>query len=282
MRWKIPAGVMVALALLIPAAPAVAQTGTPRAATASCPAVVVFTDVRTLITIDLDTASDRAVRVLAGQILTAANANALATLPGVIQTQLSGTPDQLRAFLKTQLTSVWSTDLRIAIGRTLANGGVHLKTAAQQALDNATIDGYLAFLNDGQYIARASDAGPVMVYTDVRTLVTIDLDTASDRAVRVLAGQILTAANANSLTALPAAIQTQLSGTPDELRTFLKTQLTSVWSTDLRVAVVRTLASGGVHVKTAAQQALDNGSIDGYLAFLNHGLFIARASDCAL
>jgi hypothetical protein len=116
------------------------------------------------------------------------------------------------------------------------------------------------------------------VYTDVRTLVTIDLDTASDRAVRVLAGQILTAANANSLTTLPGAIQTKLGGTPDELRTFLKTQLSAV----LRIAVGRTLTNAGVHVKTAAQQALDNGTIDGYMAFLNHGLYIARASDCAL
>jgi hypothetical protein len=157
MRWKIPAGVTLALALLIPAAPAAAQTGTPRVQTASCPTVVVYTDVRQLITIDLDTASDRAVRVLAGQILTAANANSLTTLPGALQTQLSGTPDELRTFLKTKVLTVWSTDLRIAIGRTLTNAGAHVQAAAQQVLSTATIDAYLAYLNHGLYIARASD-----------------------------------------------------------------------------------------------------------------------------
>jgi hypothetical protein len=284
MRWKIPAGVTLALALLVPAAPAVAQTTTtPRVETAaSCPAVVVYTDLRQLITIDLDTASDRAVRVLAGQLFTAANANSLTSLAAALQTQLGATPDELRTFLQTNLTAVWSTDLRIAVGRTLTNAGTHVNAAAQQTLGTATIDAYLAYLNDGWYVARASDAGPVMVYTDVRTLVTIDLDTASDRAVRVLAGQILTAANANSLTTLAAALQTQLGGTPDELRTFLKTNLTAVWPVDLRIAVGRTMTNAGTHVNAAAQQTLGTATIDAYLAYLNHGLYVARASDCAI
>jgi hypothetical protein len=42
LRWK-AAGVTLAQALRIPAAPAVAQTGTPRVATASCQTIVVYT-----------------------------------------------------------------------------------------------------------------------------------------------------------------------------------------------------------------------------------------------
>jgi hypothetical protein len=34
-------------------------------------------------------------------------------------------------------------------------------------------------------------------------------------------------------------------------------------------------------VQTAAQNALDNGSIDAFLAYLNDGLYVARGLDCA-
>jgi hypothetical protein len=45
--------------------------------------------------------------------------------------------------------------------------------------------------------------------------------------------------------------------------------------------VNRTLAdpSAGAHVEAAAQVALDDGSIDTSLTFLNHGLYVARALD---
>jgi hypothetical protein len=157
MRWKIPAAGTLALALLIPAAPAVAQTGTPRLETASCQTVIVYTDIRELVTIDLDTASDMDLRVLSARILTAANANSLTTLSRAIQKQLAGTPDNLRTFLRTQLQTAWSVDLRIAIYRTLTNAGSHVQAAAQETLTAATIDAYLAYLNHGLYIARALD-----------------------------------------------------------------------------------------------------------------------------
>ena len=115
-------------------------------------------DIRELVTIDLDTASDTDVRVLANQILAAARADLLTTLPGRLQTRLDGTADDLRAFLKTQLQWVWSTDLRIRVNQTMAaSTGTNVRAAAQAALDNGTIDVFLAFLNDGLYIARALD-----------------------------------------------------------------------------------------------------------------------------
>jgi hypothetical protein len=70
MRWKIPAGLLLALAVLIPAAPAVAQTGPAETSRQT----IVYADIRELVTINLDTASDTDVRVLANQILAVARA----------------------------------------------------------------------------------------------------------------------------------------------------------------------------------------------------------------
>jgi len=158
MRWKMSAGVLMALAFLIPAAPAVAQTGPPGLDEA-CQTVErkVYKDIRELFTIDLDTATDVEVRVLANQILAAAKADSLPVLPGAVQERLDGTADDLRAFLKADVQKAWSTDLRISVVRTLTGGGANVKAAAQTALDAGAIDAYLAYLNDGLYAARALD-----------------------------------------------------------------------------------------------------------------------------
>lgn len=158
MRWKIPAGVLMALAFLIPAAPAVAQTE-PSGLNEACQTVErkVYKDIRELVTIDLDTATDVEVRVLANQILAAANADSLPGLPDVIQERLDGTADDLRAFLKTDVQNDWSTALRITVDRTLTDAGPNVKAAAQKALDDEAIDAYLAYLNDGLYAARELD-----------------------------------------------------------------------------------------------------------------------------
>src|SRR4051812_14373561 len=106
MRWKLSAGVLMALAFLIPAAPAAAQTAPPVLNQACQPVErKVFKDIRELVTIDLDTATDVEVRILAGQILTEANAESLPTLPGALQARLDGTPDDLRTFLKAGLSN---------------------------------------------------------------------------------------------------------------------------------------------------------------------------------
>jgi LPXTG-motif cell wall-anchored protein len=158
MRGKLAAGVLMALALLIPAAPAMAQTAPP-GLNEACQTVErkVYKDIRELVTIDLDTATDVQVRVLAGQILTVANAESLPTLPGALQARLDGTPADLRTFLKTGLQQAWTTDLRVWVVRALTGAGPHVKAAAQKALDNGGIDAFLAFLNDGLYAARALD-----------------------------------------------------------------------------------------------------------------------------
>lgn len=158
MRWKTSAGVLVALAFLIPAAPAVAQAGSP-GLNQACQTVErkVYKDIRELLTIDLDTATDVEVRVLANQILAVAKAESLPVLPRATQVRLDGTAADLRAFLKADVQKAWFTDLRVSVVRTLTAGGVNVKAAAKKALGAGTIDAYLAYLNDGLYAARALD-----------------------------------------------------------------------------------------------------------------------------
>ena len=43
----------------------------------------------------------------------------------------------------------------------------------------------------------------------------------------------------------------------------------------------QTLTGAGTNVKVAAQNVLDDGTIDAYLAYLNNGLYVARSLDCA-
>ncbi|SIR95848.1 LPXTG cell wall anchor domain-containing protein [Micromonospora avicenniae] len=158
MRWKIRVGVLMALAFLIPAAPAMAQTE-PSGLNEACQTVErkVYTDIRELVTIDLDTATNAEIRVLANQILAAANADSLPVLPDAVQERLDGTADDLRAFLKADVQNAWSTALRITVDRTLTGAGPNVKAAAQKALDDGSIDAFMAYLNDGLYAARELD-----------------------------------------------------------------------------------------------------------------------------
>ncbi|MEU8390135.1 LPXTG cell wall anchor domain-containing protein [Micromonospora sp. NPDC048843] len=158
MRWKFPAGALLALAFVIPAAPAVAQIESP-GLNEACQTVErkAYKDIRELVTIDLDTATEQEVRVLAARILSAANADELPVLPGAIQDALKGTEDELRAFLKTGVQNAWSVALRITVVRTLTDAGTNVEAAAQKVLGEATVDAYLAYLNDGLYAARELD-----------------------------------------------------------------------------------------------------------------------------
>lgn len=57
----------------------------------------------------------------------------------------------------------------------------------------------------------------------------------------------------------------------------------TAWTVDLRVSVTRTLVGAGTNVRAAAQTVLDgnDGTIETSLAYLNEGLYAARALDCA-
>ncbi len=281
MRWKISAGVLLVFALLVPTSSAMAQTRSPSVNQATCQ-VILYTDIRELVTIDLDTASDLDVRMLANQILARARAEALTGLPGRLNDLLrNGTPGDIRAFLKTGMWTVWAIDLRIAVNQTMPGASDTVRAAAQEALDNGSVDAFLGYLNRGLYLALAQDAGNLKLYTDIRELVTIDLDTASDLDVRMLANQILARARAEALTGLPGRLNDLLrNGTPGDIRAFLKTGMWTVWAIDLRIAVNQTMPGAGTNVQAAAQEVLDNGTVDAFLDYLNGGLYIARARDC--
>ncbi|MFG1913954.1 LPXTG cell wall anchor domain-containing protein [Micromonospora sp. NPDC048898] len=156
MRRKFTAGALIALAFLVPAAPAMAQTKAP-GLNAACQAVerTVYKDIRELVTIDLDTATNQQLRILSADILAATDS--LPVLPDRIQARLKGTPDELRAYLKKDLQTDWLTALRISVGQTMTGAGPNVKAAAQKVLDEQAVDAYLAYLNDGLYAARALD-----------------------------------------------------------------------------------------------------------------------------
>ncbi|MFG2051296.1 LPXTG cell wall anchor domain-containing protein [Micromonospora sp. NPDC048935] len=156
MRWKFPAGALIALAFLVPAAPAVAQAQAP-GLNAACQTVErkVYKDIRELVTIDLDTATNQQLRILTADILAATDS--LPVLPDRIQERLKGTPDELRAFLKKDLQTHWLIALRISVGQTMTGAGPNVKAAAQKVLDEEAVDAYLAYLNNGLYAARALD-----------------------------------------------------------------------------------------------------------------------------
>ncbi|HEX5202045.1 LPXTG cell wall anchor domain-containing protein [Paractinoplanes rhizophilus] len=158
MRWKTSAGVLIALAFLIPATPAMARTDA-AGLDSACHTVErrVFKDIRELVTIDLDTATDVQIRLLANQIQAEAKAESLPVLPDEVQERLDGTADELRAFLKTGMPQAWTVALRVEVVRTLTDAGANVNAEAQKVLDAGTVDTYLTYLNDGLYAARALD-----------------------------------------------------------------------------------------------------------------------------
>lgn len=160
MRWKILAGALMALAFVIPATPAAAQVASP-GLDGSCQTVErkVYKDIRELVTIDPDTANLGEVRLLAYRLLDAANKHSFVATPPALQTALSGSQDDLRAFLKTRIEERWLTDLRIKIGKAMAADPDHTNVyeAAQEVLNTSSMDAHLAFLNDGLYAARELD-----------------------------------------------------------------------------------------------------------------------------
>ncbi|PTA47120.1 LPXTG cell wall anchor domain-containing protein [Micromonospora sp. RP3T] len=158
MRWKLSAGVLVALAFLIPAAPAAAQAQVPGLDPA-CQTVErkVYKDFRELITIDVDTATNAELRLLGYRLLAEAQAESLLVLPKAIEDRLNGTADDLRAFLKSDVQDRWQTDLRVKTNQAMTGAGPNVRAATQKALDDGSIDVLLAFLNTGLYDARALD-----------------------------------------------------------------------------------------------------------------------------
>ena len=158
MRWKFPAGALLALAFLIPAAPAVAHTESP-GLNEACQTVErkVYKDIRKLVTIDLDTATDQEVRVLACPDPVRGERRRVARSAGRHSGCAEGHRGRAPRILKTGVQNAWSVALRITVVRTLTDAGTNVEAAAQKVLGEATVDAYLAYLNDGLYAARELD-----------------------------------------------------------------------------------------------------------------------------
>jgi hypothetical protein len=118
-----------------------------------------------------------------------------------------------------------------------------------------------------------------IVYEDIRELVPIDLATASAEEVEDVAGDILSVAVEDSLSGLGSRLQAAMGGTEADLVAFLTTMMSKYWFVDLRIAVNRTMVNAGPKVREAAQKTLDGTTLDAYLAYLNHDLYLARAAD---
>lgn len=160
MRGKMAAGVLVALALVIPAAPALAEPAAPPGLDAACQPIErkVYKDIRELVSIDPDTAPKVEVEIVATRVLSAAQRDKLLALPEAAQKALDGTEEQQRTFLKTGVRQAFLVDLRILTLRTLTDDRTtNANKAAQKALDAGSIEALLAFMNDGLYAARALD-----------------------------------------------------------------------------------------------------------------------------
>ncbi|MCF0094453.1 LPXTG cell wall anchor domain-containing protein [Micromonospora sp. MH99] len=188
MRWKIAAGAAIALAFMVPAAPAMAQTGSP-GLNETCQTVErkTYQDIRELFTFDLDTANVSQLRLLTARILHAATEESLPTLPGIIQEKLGASSDDLRAFLKKDVQTVWSIDLRISVGRTMTGAGPKVKEAAQTTLDDGSVDAFLAYLNEGVYAARALDCASQPTPTPTVTATATAQPTATPSATSTVA-----------------------------------------------------------------------------------------------
>ncbi|MFI6132129.1 ALF repeat-containing protein [Micromonospora sp. NPDC051141] len=180
MRWKLSAGVLVALAFLIPAAPAAAQAQV-SGLDPACQTVErkVYKDFRELITIDLNTATNAELRLLAYRLLAEAQAESLPVLPKAIEDRLNGTADDLRAFLKSGVRNAWQTDLRVKTVQTLTGAGPNVRAATQRALEDGSVDVLLAFLNTGLYDARALDCAAQPTATPTATATAQPTPTAS-------------------------------------------------------------------------------------------------------
>ncbi|MFF2044566.1 ALF repeat-containing protein [Kitasatospora sp. NPDC058170] len=164
---------------------------------------------------------------------------------------VNGTAAELRHFLDVGLDEARVSDYRLRTAQIAGVGGRAVRDAADRALRTNTREALLAFLNEGQYTARAED----------------------DR-VEILA----LLSDKETGPRVQEAARKALDGTPADLRRFFETELGPLRESDDRVKVSQLLETGGPAVRKAAQAALD-GTYQNVLAFLKDGQFKARAED---
>ncbi|MER8100920.1 ALF repeat-containing protein [Kitasatospora sp. NPDC094016] len=165
---------------------------------------------------------------------------------------LAGTPADRARFLAVEADRIRRDDARIAILRTMNAAGPAVKKAANTAFGSNDLDVFRAYLNVGQYTARAEDEN------------------------RAKLQQLLD--DPNTGPGVREGAQAALAGTAAEVERFLDTGLKTAAEHDDRVLLSQIMSRGGPAVKKAANAAM-SGTIQDVRAFLKTGQYVARAED---
>ncbi|BFU45356.1 ALF repeat-containing protein [Krasilnikovia sp. MM14-A1004] len=167
---------------------------------------------------------------------------------------LTGSDEQISAFLTTGLQDAQRLDQRDAVVGAIVDGGPSVQAAAQAALN-------------------ASDGGdttalPIFLSSGWTSAANIDL--------RLQVNQLMAAGGEQVREAAQAALDSE---DPEVLQEFVDSGWQTQWQTDQRLEINRAMAAGGPQVKAAAQKALDDGSPAAMEQFLTYGWDVAAAHD---
>ncbi|MGW4646214.1 ALF repeat-containing protein [Kitasatospora sp. NPDC004289] len=165
---------------------------------------------------------------------------------------LAGTPEGRAEFVTKEMAQIRMSDARVAIVRTLNGAGPVLQKAARAAFDSHDLEMFRAFLETGQYVARAEDENRAELQKIID-------DPNTGRGVR-------------------DGAKAALAGTGADVANFLKDGIKAAQLEDDRVAVLTIMHSGGPAVKKAGSDAL-NGTVEDIRDFLKTGQYVARAED---
>ncbi|MFF3005217.1 ALF repeat-containing protein [Kitasatospora sp. NPDC057940] len=167
------------------------------------------------------------------------------------QKALAGTAADVRHFLDVELDERRQTDNRVMVARIFDGAGPAVKAAARKAISGSNQE-VLAFLKEGQFIARAEDEARAKVQGILD-------DKETGPGVR-------------------EAGEKALAGTVADVRHFLDVELPKQRADDNRVKLAQIMSAGGRAVREAASRALD-GTDEDVVKFLKEGQFTARAED---
>ncbi|MGW2394948.1 ALF repeat-containing protein [Kitasatospora sp. NPDC001664] len=165
---------------------------------------------------------------------------------------LAGTPEGRAEFVAKEMAQLRMSDARVAIVRTLNGAGPVLQKAARAAFDSHDLETFRAFLETGQYVARAEDENRAKLQKIIDDLVT-------GQGVR-------------------EGARKALAGTAADVEKALNGGLSGAAEHDDRILLMQILSVGGPAVRDAANKAM-SGTIEDVRRFLKVGQHVARAED---
>ena len=167
---------------------------------------------------------------------------------------LAGTPADRAHFLSAEVDKIRRDDARIAISRIMSVGGPVVRNAVNALFGESAddLDALRAFLDVGQYVARAEDENRAEVQRILD-------DPKSGSTVR-------------------EGAQKALAGTAADVEQFLRAGAKRAAESDDRILLMQILSRGGPAVQKAANTAM-SGPIEDVRQFLSTGQYIARAED---